>query len=151
MAGRPSFSRFRSARGKRFGIAVSRFHEPLTRRLLRGAVTTLCARGVRTADIRVVWVPGAFELPLAAQRLARRRPDAVICLGVVIRGATPHFDYVAGCAAQGIAQVALRHRLPVIFGVVTADSQRQAQARVTKGRDAALSAIEMIHLQVCPS
>jgi len=146
------------ARGKRFGIAVSRFHEPLTRRMLRGAVETLARCGVRRRDIRVVWVPGAFELPLAAQRLAclrrgrgrqaRRRSDAVICLGMVIRGETPHFDYVAGAAAQGIIQVALGRKIPVIFGVVTAATRRQAAARVSKGRDAALTAVEMVRLKV---
>ena len=143
MAGRPSFAGLPAARGKRFAIAVSRFHEALTRRMLRGAVETLRRCGVRAGDIRVLWVPGAYELPLAAQRLARAKPHAIICLGMVIRGATPHFDYVAGGAAQGITQVALRERLPVIFGVVTAGTRRQAEARVTRGRDAAQTAVAM--------
>ena len=139
-------------RGRRIRILVSRFNEYVTQRLLDGAVDTLLGHGVRAADVRVAWVPGAFELPLAAERAARdRRTDAVICLGAIVRGATPHFEYVASQAAAGIAQVALIARVPVLFGVLTTDTLEQAIDRAggkagNKGREAALAALEMIHL-----
>lgn len=138
-----------SARGKRFAIVASRFNAYVTRPLADGAVETLVRHGARRGDIRLTWVPGAFELPLAAQRAAAdRRTDAVLCLGAVIRGGTPHFEHVASQAAAGIAQAALAARVPVLFGVLTTDTVQQAVARAggalgNKGCDVALAAIEM--------
>jgi 6,7-dimethyl-8-ribityllumazine synthase len=138
--------------GRRFGIVVARFNELITRRLLEGAVDTLTRHGVRPEDIEVVWVPGSFELPVAAQALAETgRFSAVICLGAVIRGATPHFEYVASQAAAGIGRVALDSRLPVVFGVITAETQEQALERAggkvgNRGAEAALAALEMADL-----
>ena len=137
------------ARGRRFAIAVARFNEIVTRKLLDGALAALDAHGVAEEDIDVVWVPGAFELPLAASRLARSRTfDAVICLGAVIRGETAHFDHVAGQAAAGIREVAMATGIPVSFGVLTTDDLGQAMDRAggehgNKGWDAATAAIEM--------
>ena len=141
-----------SARGLRFGIVASRFNDFIVDRLLSGAVDTLLKHGAETGDIQVVRVPGAFETPLALQKLAAsRRHDALIALGCVIRGATPHFDYVAGEASRGSGQVALSHELPVGFGILTVDTIEQAIERAgtkagNKGVDAALSAIEMATL-----
>ncbi len=141
-----------SGGGHRFGIVVARFNELVTRRLLEGAVDVLTRHGVRPEDIEVAWVPGSFELPVAAQALAETgRFSAIICLGAVIRGATPHFEYVASQAASGIGRVALDHRLPVIFGVITADTQEQALERAggkvgNRGAEAALAALEMADL-----
>jgi len=141
-----------SARGQRFAILASRFNEYVTRHLVDGALDTLVRHGARPSDVRVTWVPGAFELPLAAQQAARRGGvDAVICLGAIIRGGTPHFEHVASQAAAGIAQVALTARIPVLFGVLTTDTLEQAIDRAGgkmghKGRDAALAAIEMAHV-----
>jgi len=138
--------------GHRFGIVVARFNELITRRLLEGAVDTLTRHGVRPEDIEVAWVPGSFELPVAAQALAETgRFSAVICLGAVIRGATPHFEYVASQAAAGIGRVALDSRLPVVFGVITAETQEQALERAggkvgNRGAEAALAALEMADL-----
>ena len=138
-----------SARGKRFAIVASRFNAYVTRPLVDGAIETLVRHGARRGDIRLTWVPGAFELPLAAQRAARdRRIDAVLCLGAVIRGGTPHFEHVASQAAAGIAQAALASRVPVLFGVLTTETPPQATARAggalgNKGCDAALAAIAM--------
>ncbi len=140
------------ADGLRFGIVASRFNDLITRRLLSGAMDALTRHGAKEEQIEVVWVPGAFELPLAAQRLAQSgRYDAVICLAAIIRGATPHFDYVASETAKGIAQASLRSGLPVIYGVVTADTIEQAVERAgtkagNRGADAARSAIEMTNL-----
>jgi 6,7-dimethyl-8-ribityllumazine synthase len=136
--------------GLRIGIAVSRFNRTVTRALLDGARQTLAGAGVADGDVTVVWVPGAFELPLVAARLAASH-DAVVALGAVIRGETPHFDYVAGECARGLAQVALRTGVPVIFGVLTTDTLDQAWARAGgaeghKGREAAAGAIEMARL-----
>ncbi|HEY4612899.1 MAG TPA: 6,7-dimethyl-8-ribityllumazine synthase [Bacteroidota bacterium] len=137
------------ASGFRFALVASRFHEPITRKLLRGAQNCLRKHGVRRADVAVVLCPGAFELPQVANVLvASAQWDAVICLGAVIRGETPHFEYVAGEAARGIQQVALQSRTPVIFGVLTTDTEQQAYDRAggksgNKGWDAALAAIEM--------
>jgi len=140
------------AEGLRFGIVASRFNDLITRRLLDGALDTLTRHGAAADDIHVAWVPGGFELALTAQRLAESGTyDAIICLGAVIRGATPHFEYVAGETAKGIAQVALRTGLPVIYGVVTADTIEQAVERAgtkagNRGADAARSAVEMANL-----
>ena len=140
------------AKGKKFAIVASRFNDFITRELISGCQDTLNRHGVEEKDLSLVWVPGAFEIPLAAQRLAKSKSyDAVICLGTVIRGATPHFDYIASQVAKGIAKVSQDSGLPVIFGVITADTIEQAVERAgtkdgNKGRDAALSAIEMVNL-----
>jgi 6,7-dimethyl-8-ribityllumazine synthase len=136
--------------GLRIGIAVSRFNPSIGERLLEGALETLGAQGVRTEDITVAWVPGAFELPLLARRLAEGR-DAVVCLGAVIRGQTPHFDYVAGAAARGIARAGEEREVPVLFGVLTTNTMRQALERSggrlgNRGADAARAAIETASL-----
>jgi 6,7-dimethyl-8-ribityllumazine synthase len=141
-----------SGQGFSFAIVVSRFNEFITTRLLDGAVDGLIRHGADPDKIDVVKVPGTFEIPVAAQRLAAsHRYDAVICLGAVIRGATPHFDYVAGEAANGIATTALKTGVPTIFGVITTDTIEQAIERAgtklgNKGFEAALAAIEMAHL-----
>ena len=138
--------------GLKVGIVVSRFNELLSSRLLSGAQDALGRHGVGAEDVDVAWVPGAFEIPLVAQKLATsKRFDAIIALGVVIRGATPHFEYVAAEVSKGIAQAGLKTGVPVAFGVVTADSIEQAVERAgtkqgNKGWDAAVSAIEMANL-----
>jgi 6,7-dimethyl-8-ribityllumazine synthase len=138
--------------GVRIGIAVARFNEAVTSKLLEGALTALRERGVVDDAIDIATVAGAFELPLCVQRLAvSGRYDAVIAVGAVIRGDTPHFDYVAGEAAAGIARTALQHDLPVAFGVLTTDTMEQALARAggehgNKGYDAAVTALEMVSL-----
>jgi len=138
--------------GLRIAIVVSRFNEAITSRLLAGAREALSQHDVRDEDVDVAWVPGAFELPLAALMLAEsRRYDAVVCLGAVIRGETPHFDYVAGEAARGIGQVSRDTGVPTVFGVITPDTMEQAEARAggkkgNKGYDAAVNAIEMANL-----
>lgn len=140
------------ASGLRFAIVVSRFNETITRSLLEGARDCLRRHGADERTLAVAWVPGAFEIPLAAQRLARSGQfDAVICLGAVIRGATAHFEHVAGQAAAGVARVALDTGIPVTFGILTTDTIEQAVERAgtkagNKGFDAALSAIEMVNL-----
>jgi 6,7-dimethyl-8-ribityllumazine synthase len=139
-------------RGRRFAIVVSRFNELIGRQLLDGAVGALTRHGVADGDIEVFWVPGAFELPLVAKRAAASgRFAAVVCIGVVIRGATPHFDFVAGAAASGIAEAALATGVPVIFGVLTTETIEQALERAgtkagNRGWDAALAALEMADL-----
>lgn len=140
------------ASGLRVVIVCARFNETVTRALLGGALAALRERGARDEDIEVAWVPGSFELPLAAQA-AVARPDvaAVICLGAVIRGETPHFEYVSHAAATGILRVSLDSRKPVTFGVLTTDNPEQAFERAggrvgNKGSDAALAALEMAHL-----
>lgn len=136
--------------GVSVGVVVSRFNEIVTRELLRGCEDELVRHGVDAEDITVVWVPGAFEIPLVAERLAASEAmDAVVCLGAVIRGATPHFDHVAGQAASGIAQVALRAKKPVVFGLLTTETIEQAIERSgskagNKGREAAIVALEMV-------
>lgn len=138
--------------GLRIGIVVSRFNEFITGQLLAGARDALVRHGVDPDAIDVAWVPGAFEIPLAAQRLARSgRYDAVVALGAVIRGSTPHFDYVAGEAVKGIAQVALATGVPIALGILTTDTLEQAIERAgtkagNKGAEAALSALEMANL-----
>ncbi len=140
------------AEGLRFGIVASRFNEMIVRRLVAGALDALKRHGASEDLIDMAWVPGSFELPLAAQKMAESgRYDAVICLGAVIRGATPHFEYVAAEASKGIAKVGLDAKLPVIYGVLTADTIEQAIERAgtkggNKGFDAAVAAIEMAQL-----
>ena len=140
------------ADGLRFGLVVSRFNEFVTRRLLSGALDALNRHGVKEEQIEVAWVPGTFEVPLVAKTLAASgRFDAIVCLGAVVRGATPHFEYIASEVAKGIAAVGLQSGLPVIFGVITADTLDQAIERAgaksgNKGADAAESAIEMATL-----
>ncbi len=141
-----------AAGGSHFAIVVSRFNELITSKLLAGALDCLKRHGCGEEDIEVAWVPGAFELPLVAQKLARSgRFDVVICLGAIVRSDTPHFEYVAGEAAKGIGQVGLDTGVPVTFGVITADNVEQAIERVgvrsgNRGWDAALNAIEMANL-----
>lgn len=138
--------------GQRFAIVVSRFNEFITSRLVSGAVDALTRHGCNEENITCVFVPGSFELPFMAKKLAESGSyDAVICLGCVIRGQTPHFEYVAGQAARGIAQVGLSSGVPTTFGVITADTLEQAVERAgskagNKGVDAALSAIELTNL-----
>ncbi len=140
------------AQGLRIGIVIARFNEFITNRLLGGAVDALVRHGASDDDIEIAWVPGAFEIPLVAKRMsASGRYDAIICLGCVIRGSTPHFDYVAAETSKGIAQIALQSGCPVAFGVLTTDSIEQAIERAgtkagNKGWDAALSAVEMANL-----
>ncbi len=141
-----------TAKGKRFGIAISRFNEFISGKLLEGCLDTLVRHGAQESAQDVVWVPGAFELPMLALKLAKsKKYDGVICLGTVIRGATPHFEFVASEAAKGIAKVSLDTGVPCIFGVITADNLEQAIERAgtkdgNKGRDAAMVAIEMSNL-----
>jgi 6,7-dimethyl-8-ribityllumazine synthase len=135
----------------RFAIIVSRFNEFITNKLLSGCIDALTRHNVDPDNIEVAWVPGAFEMPLAAQKMTTRGYDAVICLGAVIRGATPHFEYVSAEVTKGIAQVGLSSGIPVIYGVITADTIEQAIERAgtkagNKGTDAALTAIEMVNL-----
>ncbi len=138
--------------GLKFGLVVSRFNEFISSRLLDAAIDALRRHGCSPGNITVIWVPGAWELPLTARRAANsRRFDAVICLGCVIRGDTPHFDYVAGEAAKGIAQVALETDVPIAFGVLTTNTLDEAVNRAgakagNKGADAAVTAIEMVNL-----
>ncbi len=138
--------------GGRYALVVARFNDLITGRLLEGALDTLRRHGVADEGITVAWVPGAVELPLVAQRLAQSgNHDAIIALGCVIRGGTPHFDYVAGEAAKGLAQVSMQTGLPVSFGVLTTESIEQAIERAgtkmgNKGHEAAMSAIEMVSL-----
>lgn len=140
------------AKGKSFGIVASRFNDLITKELLSGCLDTLVRHGADEKDLLVTWVPGAFEIPLVALKLAKTKAyDALICLGTVIRGSTPHFEYVSAEVSKGIAKVSLETGLPVIFGVITADTIEQAIERAgtkdgNKGRDAAVNAIEMANL-----
>ncbi len=140
------------AKGLKFGLVVSRFNDFINDRLLGGALDALTRNGADGKDLSVVKVPGAFEIPLAAKKMANSGTyDAVICLGCVIRGATSHFEYISAEVAKGIAKVSLESGIPVSFGVITADNLEQAIERAgtksgNKGWDAALSAIEMINL-----
>ncbi|MFP4080920.1 MAG: 6,7-dimethyl-8-ribityllumazine synthase [Ectothiorhodospira sp.] len=144
--------RLTDASGARIGLVLSRFNAFIVERLLEGAHDTLTRHGVEEENLTLVRVPGAFELPLAVKMMARSgQYDAVIALGCVIRGSTPHFDYVAGEAAKGLAQVQLEQDLPISFGVLTTDTIEQAIERAgtkagNKGADAALGALEMISL-----
>ncbi|MGB9887454.1 MAG: 6,7-dimethyl-8-ribityllumazine synthase [Moorellales bacterium] len=137
--------------GLRVGIVVSRFNEFITQRLLSGALDALHRHGVRAEDIDVAWVPGAFEIPATAKKLVGLGYDAIICLGAVIRGGTPHFEYVATEVTKGIAQVGLEAPVPVVYGIITADTLEQAIERAgtkagNKGWDAAQAALEMANL-----
>jgi 6,7-dimethyl-8-ribityllumazine synthase len=140
------------AGGKRFGILVGRFNDFIGKRLLEGALDCLVRHGAKEEQVSVVWVPGTFEMPAVAQRMAAgKKYDALICLGAVLRGDTPHFDFIAGEAAKGIAKVGMEAGIPVIFGIITADTLEQAIERAgTKSGNkvwtAALSAIEMANL-----
>lgn len=140
------------AEGLKFGIIVGRFNEFIVGKLLSGALDGLKRHGLEESDIEVAWVPGAFEIPLTAKKMAKsKKYDAVICLGAVIRGATPHFDYVSSEVSKGIANVSLETEIPVIFGVLTTDTIEQAIERAgtkagNKGYDAAVTAIEMANL-----
>jgi len=139
-------------KGLKFGLVASRFNEFFTKKLLEGAQDALLRHGVNEEDIEVAWVPGSFEIPLIALKLAQsKRYDAVICLSAVIRGGTPHFDYIAAEVTKGIAKVGLDTGLPVIYGVITTDTLEQAIERSgtkagNKGFEAAMSAIEMANL-----
>jgi 6,7-dimethyl-8-ribityllumazine synthase len=141
-----------SAEGYRFGLIVSRFNDFISSKLVEGAVDALKRHGATEEQLLLVKVPGAFEIPLAAKKLAESgKVDAVICLGAVIRGSTPHFDYVAAEVSKGIAVVALDTKVPVAFGVLTTDNLEQAIERAgtksgNKGWDAALAAMEMVNL-----
>ncbi len=147
-----SFDSALSAAGFRFAIVVSRFNGFVTEPLLDGALKALAERGADLNRVDIVKVPGAWELPIAARTVAAtRKPDAIICLGAVIRGDTPHFDYVAGEAARGIADASAESGIPIAFGVLTTNTAEQASARAggksgNKGFDAALTAIEMANL-----
>ncbi|MBI2447471.1 MAG: 6,7-dimethyl-8-ribityllumazine synthase [Candidatus Omnitrophica bacterium] len=140
------------AKGKKFGIVVSRFNSFLTQNLLDGAIDTLKRHGAGENDIEVAWVPGSFEIPYAAKKMAKdKKFNAVICLGVVIRGGTPHFEYIANEVAKGIASRSLETGVPTIFGIITSDTLEQAIERSgtkqgNRGEAAALSAIEMANL-----
>ncbi len=140
------------AQGLKFALVVSRFNSLVTDKLLEGALDCLRRHGAREEDITVVKVPGAWELPLVADRLASsKQVDGVVALGALVRGETPHFDYIAAECAKGLAQVALQHKLPVAFGVLTCDTMEQALDRAggkggNKGWEAAASAIEMAQL-----
>jgi len=137
----------------KFGIVVSRFNDFISGRLLEGALDALYRHGAKEETIEIMWVPGAFEIPFAARLMAKsKKYDAVICLGTIIRGATPHFGYIAAEAAKGIAAVGRETGVPTIFGIITTDTLEQAIERAgtkagNKGFDAALSAIEMVNLK----
>ena len=140
------------AEGLKFGIIVGRFNEFIGGKLLGGAIDALKRHGVEEEEIEIAWVPGAFEIPLAAKKMVKsKKYDAVICLGAVIRGSTPHFDYVSSEVTKGVASVSLETEVPVIFGVLTTDTIEQAIERAgtkagNKGYDAAVTAIEMANL-----
>ena len=139
-------------KGLKFGLVVPRFNDFISRRLVEGAQDALLRHGVNEQDIEIAWVPGSFEIPLIAKKLAQtKRYDAVICLGAMIRGGTPHFEYVASEVTKGIAKVSLETGLPIIYGVIIADTLEQAIERAgtkegNKGFEAAVSAIEMANL-----
>lgn len=141
-----------SSSGKKFAIILSRFNDYIGENLLRGAIDCFEKHGVTKDNLDVVKVPGAFEIPVTADKLAStKKYSAIVCLGVIIKGATPHFDFVASAASNGIAQVGIKHSLPVIFGVLTTDTIEQAIERAgtkagNKGWDAALTALEMSDL-----
>ncbi|MDP8257970.1 MAG: 6,7-dimethyl-8-ribityllumazine synthase [Candidatus Aadella gelida] len=149
MAGTKIIKGKMKGKGKKFGVVVSRFNEFISSKLLDGAVDSLIKHGVTETDVSVVWVPGSFETPMLAKKMADSGNfDAVICLGAIIRGETPHFDLVSAEAAKGIAKVAMDSSIPCIFGIITADNLEQALDRAgtksgNKGRDAAITAIEM--------
>ncbi|MDQ3783671.1 MAG: 6,7-dimethyl-8-ribityllumazine synthase [Actinomycetota bacterium] len=147
-----SFSGDLDARHLRVAVVAGRFNETISRRLVDGALDCLRRHGAAEDDILLVWVPGAFELPVAAKRIAASKEvDAIVCVGAVVRGETPHFDYVAGNAARGIGEATAATGIPIAFGVLTTDDSAQAEARAggkagNKGFEAALAAIEMANL-----
>jgi len=140
------------AKGKKFAVIASRFNDFITKELVAGCTDTLLKHGAEDKDLTVIWAPGAFEIPAVAQKIAHSKSyDAVVCLGTVIRGSTPHFEYIASEVSKGVARVSQEAGIPVIFGVITADTIEQAIERAgtkdgNKGRDAARSAIEMANL-----
>ena len=140
------------AQNKKFGIVVSRFNDFITEKLVGGAIDALTRCGAADADIEIVKVPGAFEIPMIARKMAgKKQYDAIICLGAVIRGSTPHFDYVSAEVSKGVAQVGMEAGVPVIFGILTTDNIEQAIERAgskagNKGWSAAVSAVEMVNL-----
>jgi len=140
------------AKGKSFGIVISRFNEFVSQKLLDGALDCLFRHNAEEDKITIAWTPGAFEIPYIASKMAdSKKYDVVICLGAVIKGETPHYDYIAKEVAKGIAEISLRTKIPVIFGVITTDNLEQAIERAgtkagNKGWDAALSAMEMVDL-----
>jgi 6,7-dimethyl-8-ribityllumazine synthase len=146
------FSGSPSGRGRRFAVVASRFNETITQKLVDGALDALVRHGAAADDVDLVWVPGAWELPAAARRLlATERYDAIVALGAVIRGDTPHFDFVAGEASRGLADACAAFEIPIGFGVLTCDTMAQAEARAggehgNKGWDAAVAALEMADL-----
>jgi 6,7-dimethyl-8-ribityllumazine synthase len=146
------FSGTPSGRGRRFAVVASRFNNEITERLVDGALDALVRHGAAADDVDIVWVPGAWELPAAARRLlTTERYNALVAVGAVIRGDTPHFDYVAGEASRGLSAASAEFDVPIGFGVLTCDDQEQAQARAggahgNKGWDAALAALEMADL-----
>jgi 6,7-dimethyl-8-ribityllumazine synthase len=139
-------------KGKKFAVIASRFNNFITQKLVAGAEDALVRHGVAAQDIDIYWVPGSFEIPLAAQKVAgTNKYNAVVCVGTIIRGQTPHFDYIASEAAKGVASVGLKTGIPTIFGIITADNMEQAIDRAgaksgNKGADAAVAAIEMANL-----
>jgi 6,7-dimethyl-8-ribityllumazine synthase len=141
-----------NAAGKKFAIVVSRFNDFITEKLLSGALDALVRSGAKDNDIQIVKVPGSFEIPLVAKKMAKKKGlNAIICLGAVIRGATPHFDYISAEVSKGIAQVSLESEVPIIFGVITTDTLEQAIERAgakagNKGWNAAMAAVEMANL-----
>ncbi len=140
------------AKGKKFAIVVSRFNDLITKELLSGCIDALTRHGAAENQIEVVWVPGCFEIPIIASKLAgSKKSDAVICLGAVIRGSTPHFEYIASEVTKGIAGVSINSGIPVIFGIITADTIEQAIERAgmkdgNRGVSAAINAIEMVNV-----
>lgn len=152
MSTHQSYEGHLTANGRSFALVVARFNSFIVEQLVSGAIDALVRHGAKAEDISVYRVPGAYELPLIAQRVAEKNAhDAIIALGAVIRGSTPHFDYVAGEANKGLAQVSLAHRVPVSFGLLTCDTIDQAIERAgtkagNKGAEAALAAIEMVDL-----
>jgi 6,7-dimethyl-8-ribityllumazine synthase len=147
-------SQVKARKGTKIAIAVSDYNSVITHSLLTSCQTELVKRGVRSADVKVVHVPGAFELPFACQKLASKKTyHAIITLGCLIKGETPHFDYIASSATQGIMNVGLQHKIPVIFGVLTTKNLAQARERIKggkagdKGLEASISALTMINLK----
>lgn len=141
-----------TVKGKKIAIVASRFNDFVTKELVAGCQDTLSRHGVADNDITLVWVPGSFEIPCIAKKIAdSRNYDAIICLGTIIRGSTPHFEYIASEVSKGISSISLNSGIPVVFGIITADTIEQAIERAgtkagNKGRDAALGAIEMANL-----
>ena len=148
----PEFTGSPDGEGRRFAVLVSRFNEHITQKLADGAMDALVRHGCAMDDVDVVWVPGAWELPYAARRLAAtERYNALVVVGAVVRGDTPHFDYVAGEASRGLADASAEYEIPIGFGLLTTDTMEQAEARAggahgNKGWDAALAALEMADL-----